>query len=104
MIYSIARKRKNNVYLDLVCGLWPSGETGLAHSGYLQQPALSLGIISGMSVDIKFNREVRMKDGNKTQTQQSAVKLKAKVIVNFRVIVVALVGFLMTTPLTRAYK
>jgi hypothetical protein len=70
----------------------------------MQQPAVSLGSDSEMSVGIKLNREVHMKARNKTKTEKTTLKLKVKLTLNLRIIVAAVVGCLMAAPLTRAHK
>jgi len=100
---------EETVLWENVCGLWPSGETGVGsiptrHSGYMQQPAVSLSNDSEMSVGIKLNREVHMKAGNKTKTEKTTLKLKARLTLNFRIIVAVVVGCLMVAPLTRAHN
>jgi len=71
----------------------------------MQRPAESLSSNSEMSVGIKINREVHMEAEKKTQTEKMTMKFKARLILNFKTIVAAVVGCcLMAAPLTRAYK
>ena len=71
----------------------------------MQRPAESLGSNAEMSVGIKIKREVHMEAGKKTKTEKMTLKLKARLILKFRIIVAAVVGCcLMAAPLTRAYK
>lgn len=80
------------------------GSIPTRHSGYMQQPVVSLGKDSEISVGIKFNREVHMKAGNKTTTEKTTLKLKIRLTLNFRIIVAAVVVCLMVAPLTRTHK
>ena len=58
-----------------------------------------------MSVGIKIKREVHMEAEKKTKTEKLAMKFRAKLTLNFKIIVAAVVSCcLMAAPLTRAYK
>jgi hypothetical protein len=71
----------------------------------VQRPAESLGNDLEMSVGIKIKREVHMKAGNKTNTEEMTMKLRTRLILKFKNIVAAVAGcFLMAALLTRAYK
>ncbi len=91
------------------CSLWPSGDTGVGSiptrtSGYMQRLDESLCSKAKMSVGIKINNEVHMKAGNKIKTETKALNLKARLNLNFKLIVAVLVDCLMVAPLTRAYN
>jgi len=45
-----------------------------------------------------------MEAGNNTKTEKSTLKLKARLTLNFSIIVAAVVGCLMVAPLTRDHK
>ena len=71
----------------------------------MQRPAESLGSDTEMSVGIKIKREVHMEAEKKTKTEKTTMKFKARLILNLKRIVAAVVGCcLMAAPLTRAYK
>lgn len=71
----------------------------------MQRPAESLSSDTEMSVGIKIEREVHMEAGKKTKTEKMTMKLKARLILKFKIIVAAVVGCcLMAAPLTRAYN
>lgn len=70
----------------------------------MQQPAISLGSFSEMTVGIKLNREVHMIVGNKNQNSKSTMSLIVKLTFKLRILVAAVVGCLLVAPLTRAYK
>ncbi len=70
----------------------------------MQRLGGSLFIDAEMSVGIKIIKEVLMRAGNKTKTENTALKLKARINLKFKLIVAAVVGCLMVAPLTRAYN
>lgn len=96
----------------LCCGFWPSGETGVGsiptrHSGYMQPPIESKGILSEMSVGIKLKEKHMKKAGTKNDTniQKSTRTLNLSFKLKFRTIVAAVVGIcLLGAPSTRDHE
>ena len=71
----------------------------------MQRPAESLSSKTEMSVGIKIKREVHMEAEKKTKIEKLTMKFRAKLTLNLKIIVAAVVGCcLMAAPLTRAYK
>ena len=71
----------------------------------MQRPAESLSSKTEMSVGIKIKREVHMEAEKKTKIEKLTMKFRAKLTLNLKIIVAAVVGCcLMAAPLTRVYK
>ena len=85
------------------------GKTGVGeYSGYMQQPDMSPDTDSGISIGIEIEHEreeVHVMAGNNTKAEITTTKLGFRFNLRLRIFfVVAVVGCLLGTPLTRVHK
>lgn len=93
----------------IVCGLWPSGETGVGsiptrHSGYMLQSTVSPTVELETSVGVKFSKEVVMETGIQIQMTKTTIGLAGRLSLKIRFAVAAVAGCLLVVPLARAHK